>query len=94
MYAMEVPESSTIAVHYTVYWVIRLQEYEYQQVRNRDYASYLPACSVSHAVSRIHKEAHCRLHDKGFSLYDAALVQRYVPNCRHMLAFKSMFLAK
>ena len=94
MYAMEVPESSTIAVHYTVYWVIRLQEYEYQQVRNRDYVSYRLAGSVSHTVGQIHKEAHRRLPDKGFSLYDAALGQRYVPNCRHMLAFKSMFLAK
>jgi len=72
MYAMEVPESSTIAVHYTVYWVIRLQEYEYQQVRNRDYVSYKPAGSVSHTVGQIHKEAHRRLHDKNFPFYEAA----------------------
>ena len=49
-----------------------MQDDEYQQVRNRDYVSYRSAGSVSHSVSRIHKEAHRRLHDNGFSLYDAA----------------------
>jgi len=36
------------------------------------YVSYRPTGSVSHPVSQIVKEAHRRLLDKGFSLYDAA----------------------